>query len=152
MQIGDPQPGNIYVWYEELFADAGPRWIKIDSGVTSIWAQQGNFKAKVYNPALCSAYSSPVKVVNDYPLFVNLSASPNPVCPGSLSVIEANISGGSGSYFYEWSNAGYYSENDSVYPESTTTYYMYVYDNVTSIVDSITVTTLPSPSSHILHL
>lgn len=71
------------------------------------------------------------------------SATPNPVCIGDSTHLNASAFGGSGSYTYAWTSrpAGYNSMQQSPYAHPTvpTTYIVTVNDGTNSTVDSVAV-------------
>lgn len=83
------------------------------------------------------------------PMSVNAVASPNAVCAGDQTDLNANVDGGSGNFTYVWSSvpAGFESDiaNPSASPMVTTTYYVEVDDGFTVITAEVTVNVLPKP-------
>jgi len=84
------------------------------------------------------------------PLSAICTASPNIICNGKASYLNAIGSGGSGIYTYSWTSspAGFSStlQNPIVYPTSTTTYTCTINDGSLNASSSIIVTTNPLPS------
>ncbi len=80
---------------------------------------------------------------------VNTTATPNTICKGSSSQLNATALGGSGSYTYVWTSspAGFTStiSNPVVTPNVSTTYYVGVNDGTNTVNSSVVVTVIPMP-------
>ena len=92
-----------------------------------------------------SAPASVTVNVSGAPLNLSVSATPDIICTGDNSQLEALATGGSGSYTYSWTSnpAGFTSaiHNPMVSPLVTTTYYVVVDDGAKALLsDSVTVT------------
>ncbi len=102
----------------------------------------------------CQGSAQVTVFVNGVPLAANATATPDTICIGQTSLLNANASGGAGPSFYTylWSSvpAGFSStlENPSVSPTVTTTYYVTVSDSFNSVVSSVTVNVLPLPQQY----
>jgi len=76
-------------------------------------------------------------------LSVLATANPNQVCSGSTVQFNTLVSGGTGNYTYSWTSdpPGFTSDvsNPTDEPQQTTTYFVNVHDDSTSIVNSIEV-------------
>lgn len=83
-------------------------------------------------------------------LTVTTTASNSPICAGSSSTLNANASGGIGSYTYSWTSspAGFTSTsaNPTVSPTVTTTYTVYVTSGSLNATSSVVVTVNPKPT------
>ncbi len=82
-------------------------------------------------------------------LAVTTTASPDELCEGDWTQLNALPSGGSGIYTYSWTStpAGFTSslQNPVVFPDMTTTYHVEVDDGTNTINDEVTVTVNPLP-------
>ncbi len=102
------------------------------------------------NITACVSQQDPVIVnITGSPLTVNSSASPTQICLGVNSTLNAQASGGSGSYTYSWSSApaGFSSTQQSpvVSPTQTTVYTVTVSDGFTTNTSSVTLTIFQRP-------
>jgi gliding motility-associated-like protein len=83
------------------------------------------------------------------PLSLNIEASSTEICAGESVQLNADITGGTGSYQYQWTSVpvGFTStlQNPSVSPLTTTTYYVTVSDGFNSTNSSILITVHPLP-------
>jgi hypothetical protein len=83
------------------------------------------------------------------PMSVDAIASPASVCAGDQADLNANVSGGSGNFIYEWTSdpIGFTSDiqNPSVNPLVTTTYFVMVDDGFTIINAQVTVNVFAKP-------
>ena len=90
-------------------------------------------------------------IVTGGPLSVTVFATPQQICAGDSSHLSTLAGGGSGSYTYQWSSnpPGYASSlpNPLVYPDSTTTYYVSVYDGSATANGQVTVSVNSLPLS-----
>ncbi|MFH2143462.1 MAG: T9SS type A sorting domain-containing protein [Bacteroidota bacterium] len=97
----------------------------------------------------CQASDMITVTVSGGPLSVVADATPDAVCLGFSSQLEAITNGGSGLYDYEWesSPAGFssFSQNPIVNPTVTTTYYVTVDDGFTTSTSSVLVTVYSLP-------
>lgn len=84
-------------------------------------------------------------------LAANPTASPNPICEGSSAQLQANATGGSGSYFCTWSPASWLSDpsiaNPLASPPVTTTYQVSVFDGYNTVISQVTVNVTPIPTA-----
>jgi hypothetical protein len=85
------------------------------------------------------------------PLGVDLSASPDEICRGDQSVLNAQGLGGTENYTYSWVSVppGFNSDLSSVTvePLTTTQYTITINDGLSEISESVTVTVDPNPVS-----
>jgi hypothetical protein len=95
----------------------------------------------------CTATDQVLITVTGGILSVDATASPNPVCAGSMVQLMAITGGGSGNYTYVWSSspAGFTSAaaNPVVYPSVTSTFKVMVNDGFSTVSDSVMVTVNP---------
>jgi hypothetical protein len=88
--------------------------------------------------------------INGGPLNVTANATPNTICEGNASVLEALVSGGTGTYTYIWTanNSSWTStsQNPNVTPTETTIYTVEVSDGNETVSDDVLVTVNPLPS------
>ncbi len=106
---------------------------------------------------LCQSLPDQVTViVFGGPLTVVPSATPDVICYGDSTLIEAGATGGSGLYTYTWTSnpAGFTSSQATFYdhPTVNTWYICSLYDNFTTQIDSVEVTVnelpIASPASN----
>lgn len=99
----------------------------------------------------CSNDDSTIVTISGGPLSVNASASPDQVCDGDSSQLNALAGGGSGNYTYSWTSnpSGFISslQNPVVYPTITTTYIVVVNDGFNTVSDSVIVNVNYAPTS-----
>jgi hypothetical protein len=85
-------------------------------------------------------------------LTVLLSATPDTICVGDSTQLNANATGGSGTYTYSWTSdpSGFTShvKNPVVSPAITTSYIVVVHDSTSNLTDSITVTVNEKPTAN----
>lgn len=90
------------------------------------------------------------------PLGVVMSATPQEICMGESSQLNAFAMGGTGSYTYEWLPSTGLSDptiaNPVATPTSTTTYHVVVNDGDNTINDEITLTVHPIPETPIISI
>ncbi len=83
------------------------------------------------------------------PMSVDALADPPSVCAGDLVNLNANVTGGSGNFVFDWTSdpPGFTSDiqSPSANPLVTTTYYVVVDDGFTIITAQVTVNVLPKP-------
>lgn len=83
-------------------------------------------------------------------LNINAIATPSSVCNGSSSVLNANVTGGSGTYTYSWSSipAGFTSDQPTVTvnPTVSTRYIATINDGTITKSDTANLTVVPNPS------
>lgn len=105
-----------------------------------------NHDGKFYDNGL-----SAVTSIDTDPLLVNASANPEGICLGDTVQLDAEASGGTGTYSYSWSSspAGFTSElrNPQASPSQSTTYYISVDDGNRVVTDSVFVEII-SPSAN----
>ena len=111
------------------------------------------FSLKVTDENNCESNSSNVIVfVSGGPLSVNITNSNSNICPGEQTTLNALPSGGIGSYSYYWESipAGFISTSPqiSVTPNVPTWYKITIYDDVSSITDSVLINMLPTPEQY----
>lgn len=89
-------------------------------------------------------------------LTIAINATQSTICSGTSTTIQANGSGGNGTYSYSWSStpAGFSSNNSSIIvsPTVTTTYSCLVTSGTSTISNDITITVNPSPMAQIGNL
>jgi len=77
------------------------------------------------------------------------TVSPNQICQGEWTQLNATPSGGSGTYTYSWTSdpVGFTSgiQNPIAYPEESTTYYVEVNDGTNTALADVSVTVDPLP-------
>ncbi len=81
-------------------------------------------------------------------LAVNAVASPNSICFGGSSQIQAIGSGGAGNYTYHWTGPGGFTSalpNPTVAPLVTSTYEVSAFDGYNTVTSSVTVIVIPLP-------
>jgi gliding motility-associated-like protein len=100
----------------------------------------------------CQNSSQTVVSIVGGPLTAAPTASPNPICLGQSTQLNANATGGSNNYTYSWSSspAGFTStlENPTVSPAVTTNYTVTVSDGFTTTTSSVSVTVYPLPQQY----
>jgi len=88
------------------------------------------------------------------PLSVTASASPSEICDGESSQLNANASGGTGNFEYQWTPTTGLSnpeiQNPVATPTETTTYTVTVDDGNSSISDDVTITVNPTPETPVI--
>ncbi|MCX7954034.1 MAG: T9SS type A sorting domain-containing protein, partial [Bacteroidales bacterium] len=97
----------------------------------------------------CSSSDTILVTVTGSNLTVTIHTHGNYVCEGQSVQLMALPSGGSGNYIYLWnSNPPGISDTSQtiiVYPQQSTTYYVTVYDGISTAFDSITINVIPLP-------
>jgi hypothetical protein len=97
----------------------------------------------------CTGYDTVIIQVAGGPLGVNVSASPDEICPGGQSVLSAQGLGGTENYTYLWTSnpPGFTSDlpTVTVQPTTTTQYTVTINDGLSEISESVTVTIDPNP-------
>jgi len=98
----------------------------------------------------CTGTDEVVVTITGGPLSVNVTAGSNSICAGQTTQLNAQGSGGSGTYTYSWSSspAGFSSSiaNPLVSPTVTTTYYVTINDGFNTSSGNTTVTINPVPT------
>lgn len=78
-----------------------------------------------------------------FPMGINVAANPSTICEGETSQLDANVTGGTGSYTYSWTSQpeGFVStlENPVVSPDQTTIYFVEVSDGESTVEGQVTV-------------
>lgn len=119
--------------------------LNVDPDQTTFWYTQ-----EYYTSTSPTNWKSRIASFSFMNMFtVNASASPEVICLGSSSQLDANATGGSGSYTYNWTSnpPGFTStqKSPSVAPLVTTTYYCAANDGSQTKTDSIKVTVNTAP-------
>ena len=108
-----------------------------------------HFTLSVTDQAGCHGNSDVIVTVVGGPLGVVTTSSPETICAGGQSVLNATVSGGSGNYSYSWTSVppGFTSMlmNPTVTPLVTTTYNLQVSDGFSNISGNTTVHVNPKP-------
>ena len=108
-----------------------------------------NFIMTVTDNAGCHGTSDVLVTVVGGPLGVNANASPGTICSGASALLNAMVSGGSGNYTYSWTSSppGFTSNlhNPTVYPGTTTTYFVQISDGFSTVSGNTVVTVNPKP-------
>ncbi|MFZ4548427.1 MAG: T9SS type A sorting domain-containing protein, partial [Bacteroidales bacterium] len=112
---------------------------------TIVLTNSVEFLLQITDPAtLCSAIDNVFVDVSGSPLSVSISASPERICVGGSSQLNAYAGGGTGNYTYSWSSvpSGFSSviANPMVNPVITTIYSVVVSDGSNSLQASTTLT------------
>jgi hypothetical protein len=124
--------------------------IMFDSQELEQGTYYGNVMIESNDPDL-PAVNVPVtlNVGGEFPLSINVSASPSTICLGTTSQLQADANGGTGVYTYEWTSdpPGFSSTiaNPVVSPDETTTYFVTVDDGEDFIDGEITVNVVDVP-------
>jgi len=97
----------------------------------------------------------PTMEIPSGPLSVNIVASSTEMCEGDSLLLTADVSGGTGSYFYSWSPAFTLSDPNEpetwAYPTSSTTYTLTVSDGDTELTDEVSVEVFDTPEAPEIH-
>lgn len=127
----------------------------ISSGAGTLTPQTTNLISnRTYTLAVndatgCTANDQMTVFVTGTPVAAAPTATPSTVCVGASSIINANATGGSGTYTYSWTSvpAGYTSTAPSitVSPLVNTTYFVTVNDGFNTTSGSVSVTVNPLP-------
>jgi PKD repeat protein/predicted secreted protein len=108
------------------------------------------YTVTVYNSYGCSATDDVTVFVTGGALSVNATATPNSICLGSTVQLNANPTGGNGTYAYSWSSspAGFSSaiQNPTATPSISTTYTVTVTSNGSTATAAAAVTVNPVPA------
>lgn len=129
--------------------DWQPQNLLVDNTViqptTVAMTQTTDFTLTITNNASGCTSSDEMKVtVTGGALTSAATASPDWICSGESCVLDAGVSGGSGSYTYSWSPAASLDNPNSsspiASPTSTTTYTVTVDDGSTTVTSDVTVT------------
>lgn len=105
------------------------------------------------NEGNCMVEDNVMVTITGGPLGCNPTADPAEICIGEQSQLLALISGGAGTYTYEWTStpSGFFSdlENPTVAPLVTTTYHLTVSDGFATVTGNTTLTVhdLPVPNA-----
>lgn len=104
---------------------------QVEDPTTIALFETTTFKLDVTDENGCSASAITAVSVMGYPIEVN-PASPKEICQGESTTLDAEISGGTGNFEYEWSSIPYGFEsnelNPVVSPMVNTVYYLTVKD------------------------
>lgn len=78
-----------------------------------------------------------LNIGDEFPMALNVAANPSTICEGESSQLDANVTGGTGTYTYTWTSQpeGFTSTlaNPVVSPTETTTYFVEVSDGASTI-------------------
>jgi hypothetical protein len=123
----------------------------VQNPVTTLLTMTTIFTLTVTDQASsCSGEDSTIVTITGVALSVDVYATPNPVCTGSFTQLQAVAMGGSNNYSYSWSSNPYgFSSNNPypvAYPAVNTTYIAEVNDGYNSVTDSVGVVVTPFPS------
>ncbi|MBU0488012.1 MAG: PKD domain-containing protein [Bacteroidetes bacterium] len=103
------------------------------------------------NTTSCIGFDTVVVNTTASTLAVSVSATPTTVCAGTQVQLSSSPSGGTGSYTYSWTSnpAGFTSgsQNPTVSPTASTTYYLTIDDGSGTESSSVTVSVLPLPNA-----
>lgn len=112
---------------------------------TVVLTQDQTYTLTVTNPqGQCSSTDQVTIHISGNAMTVTANATPNSICSGSTTQLQANAGGGTGNFSYSWtpttglSNPNIY--NPTASPTQTTTYTCHVSDGQTSQDVSVTVT------------
>lgn len=99
-----------------------------------------------------TTHKETVTVAENSPLALVVSATPSSLCSGGSTQLNAAVTGGSGSYTYNWSSvpAGFTSsiQNPVATPAANTTYIVEVGDGTSTLNDSVDVTVQAAPEAY----
>lgn len=131
--------GNSYVWNTGETTES----IVVTPSLTT------TYTVTVTNAAGCTATDQVTVTVTGTALSAVVNAVAGTICSNDSTTLSAVVSGGSGSYLFNWTSdpAGFSSTaaNPSVAPDVTTVYLVEITDGFTTINGSTTVTVNPSP-------
>ncbi|MDO9257465.1 MAG: PKD domain-containing protein [Bacteroidales bacterium] len=140
-----------------------PTWTPntyIASGANTLTPQTTNltltrtYTLTVDDAAGCSASNEMMVIVVGTPLAAVPISSPTDVCFGTNAIINANATGGSGSYTYSWTSipAGFTSTSSTIIvtPLVSTQYILTVSDGFNTASASVTTTVNPLPLNFVL--
>ena len=140
-----------YVWTPNAY---------IASGATTLVPQTINLIANrtytlsVTDAAGCTASDAMTVFITGTALAAVPTATPSAICLGQSSIINANATGGSGTYSYSWISApaGFTSTSSSatVSPVVNTVYTVTVNDGFNTVTSSVAVTVNPLPNQFVL--
>jgi len=124
----------------------------VENPATVNLGETTDFTLTVTDLANGCQHSDVVKVtIIGGPLAAHISADPDAICRGGTAAINAQVSGGSGTYMFTWLSdpPGFSSnlEDVVVQPEFTTTYTLVIADGVGNLTRSVTITVYPDPSA-----
>jgi len=135
-----------YTWTPAAFIATGANTL---TPYTENLTNNRNFTLTVTDAAGCSSNDGMTVFITGTPLAVLPSAVPSSICLNQSSTIQANASGGSGTYTYLWSSnpAGFMSTSSSVtvFPVVNTVYTVIVDDGFNTVSSSVAVTVNPLP-------
>ena len=127
----------------------------IQSGVNSLTPQttklisNRTYTLTVVDAAGCSSLDQMTVYVNGFPLAAVPISTPTDICVGGNTTINANATGGFGTYTYTWTSvpAGFASTSATitVSPLTNTQYNVTVNDGFNTVTSSVTTTVYPLP-------
>ena len=122
----------------------------VQNPITVNLANTTTFTLSVTDSIGCQAVSGITVTVVGSPLSMTLNASPDTICLGQSSQLQAIASGGNGNYTYTWSSnpPGFSSSipNPIVSPVITTTYNVQISDGFNTVNGNMTVNIFPFDS------
>lgn len=118
----------------------------VQNPVTVILTEDAEFTLEVTDNTTGCTSSDIVNIVVGDALEVEITVNPTTICFGESLILENNVTGGSGEYYYSWtSNPEGYTSSEvtpTVSPDETKEYIVEVNDGLTSVTSSITITVI----------
>lgn len=116
----------------------------VQNPVTLVLTEDAEFALEVTDNVTGCTSSDMVNIVVGDPLTVEITVTPTTICFGETLILENNVSGGSGSYLYNWtSNPEGYTSSEAtptISPNETKEYIVEVNDGLTSVSSSVIIT------------
>lgn len=110
-----------------------------------------SYKVTVTNNKGCTATDEVVVNIVGGILYTNITTPKSAICLGDSTTLNVNVSGGSGTNTFSWSNDDGFSSNTpqiSVSPTKTTNYYVTVNSGAQSSKDTMTIIVNPLPIAY----